>query len=121
MPAQPNPKIETAYAIIVPGKPPVLMATMMTQRPSLDELRSVIRPALRLTDDDHFERVAVLNQGVPTDMFVDECGAVKGLPRNDEATKIYHAFWLTKYPDADVSKLPFIAGIAVLFNRRVWF
>lgn len=52
-------------------------------------------------------------------MFVDEMGALKRLPRNDAATKIYRNSFLSKRPDDDPEKLPLIAGPAVVFLRRV--
>ena len=55
------------------------------------------------------------------DMFVDETGHAKDLPRNEAATAIYRANWLRQHPGTDPESLPFIAGPAVLFDRRVWF
>ena len=55
-----------------------------------------------------------------TDMFVDEMGALRRLPRNDAATRIYRNGFLSKRPDDDPEKLPYIAGPAVVFLRPVW-
>lgn len=56
------------------------------------------------------------------DMFVDERGVLKELDRNNEATRLYRANYLTHVdPEADPESLPFIAGVAVVFFRQIWF
>lgn len=60
-------------------------------------------------------------EGFRTDMFVDEMGLIDGLPRNDRATRIYRANWLTQHPETPPEGLSYIAGPAILFHRRVWF
>jgi hypothetical protein len=47
-------------------------------------------------------------------------GALKRLPRNDAATKIYRNGFLSNRPNHDPEKLPYIAGPAVVFLRSVW-
>jgi hypothetical protein len=54
-------------------------------------------------------------------MFVDEDGHGRERPRNEAATTIYRANWLRQHPGVDPETLPWIAGPAVLFDRRVWF
>jgi hypothetical protein len=56
------------------------------------------------------------------DMFVDEIGHVRDggpKPRNDAATAIYRANWL-RAEGGDPETLPWIAGIAIVFDRRIW-
>jgi hypothetical protein len=67
------------------------------------------------------EHVSVLFKGAPADMFVDETGVLKGLPRNEAATAIYRANWLKQHPEQDPEALPHIAGTAVVTGRRIWF
>lgn len=67
------------------------------------------------------EHVTVLHDGQYTDMFVDECGLLDNLPRNEKATAIYRNNVLTNEPGTDPDSLPHIAGTAILMSRRVWF
>jgi hypothetical protein len=88
--------------------------------PTLKELRSVITPLL---NGGSMEHVRVLNPAIPDDsldLFVDEIGHLKGLPFNEEATRLYRAAHLATYPGDDPHELPWIAGDAVLFMRKVW-
>jgi hypothetical protein len=59
------------------------------------------------------------------DMFVDENGLLKGLPRNELATLSYRRACMmgkTVVPaPRDPEQLNFIIGPAILFDRRVWF
>jgi hypothetical protein len=55
------------------------------------------------------------------DMFVDEDSHGRERPRNEAATTIYRANALRQFPGTDPESLPWIAGPAVLFDRRVWF
>ncbi|MCO7058264.1 hypothetical protein [Pseudomonas juntendi] len=68
-----------------------------------------------------WEQVTVLFNGELCDMFVDEVGAITGLPRNERATAIYRANALAQHPGTDPESLPAIYGRVVLFTRRVWF
>lgn len=86
--------------------------------PGYDRIRILMEPIL---SGGHLEHVTVLHGGRAADMFVDEEGLIKGLPRNEAATKIYRNNWLTKHPKTDPETISFIAGNAVLFERRVWF
>lgn len=88
------------------------------REPHSDLINELCRP---LIGGGFIERVAVLHDGAPMDMVVDEQGHMKGLPRNEQATAIYRAASLRRDPDLDPETLPWIAGPAVLFLRRVWF
>jgi hypothetical protein len=87
-------------------------------KPDYLQLKAVIDPLLGGLD---FERVNVWFDDRYTDMFVDECGMLKGLPRNERATVIYRANALKHQPDQNPEHLPCICGDVVLFARRVWF
>lgn len=99
--------------------------------PGYEKLRDIIAPLLG--NRACLEHVSVLADPSfsgsmkfkPLDMFVDDCGLLKGLPRNEAATLIYRrANFMGKTavpPVDDPEKLNFIVGPAILFNRRVWF
>lgn len=109
--------------------------------PSLDQIKTYITPTVP-----RFERVAVLFQGHPADMFVDANGHALDLPRNEAATMIYRTNGVVRrLIEADpslrgltieemcrralivtgeeiaTSQAPSIVGPAVLFEKRVWF
>lgn len=86
--------------------------------PGFDAINKMVQP---LIGGGHIEHVSVLHDGERRDMFVDEEGRVKGMPRNDRATAIYRTAWLSRNPGGDAEALPHIAGPAVLFTRRCWF
>ena len=95
-----------------------LTATIdLPEDPNLAELRADLRPFLGDADPEH---VAVLNENRRADMFVDEDGHGKRLPRNEAATTIYRASWMERHPKDDPESLPWIAGDAVIFGRTVW-
>lgn len=89
------------------------------EAPGYEAIRALVEPILG--PGRFLERVAVLHEGERTDMCVDETGHLYGLPRNEKATAIYRANWLSQHPDCSPEALPWIAGTAVLFSRRVWF
>ena len=88
----------------------------MAGDPGLAELRDVLEPILAGRP----EHVAVLHDGRRADMFVHEDGHGAGLPRNEAATEIYRASWLSRHPSDHPETLPWIAGTAVVFGRTVW-
>jgi hypothetical protein len=90
----------------------------MEKKPAHDELRSLVEPHLGGARLMHIQVLCPL-LGAWTDMFIDDMGALKRLPRNDAATKIYRNGFLSKRPDDDPEKLPYIAGPAVVFLRPV--
>lgn len=85
--------------------------------PDIYDLRELIGPMVGGYPD----HVSVLHQGRRADMFVEECSAVSGQPRNEAATAIYRTAWLSTHPKDDPEGLPAIHGPAVLFTKRVWF
>lgn len=89
----------------------------MRSRTSYGDLKKVLDPFFF---GRHWEHVTVLFEGRRADMFVDECGVLDDLPRNDAATAIYRANWLIQHPNADPETLPYIAGVAILFEKVVW-
>lgn len=116
----------------------------ISARPTLEEIHLHIDEYF---SDTCWERVNVLYQGVSADMFVDERGHAKKLPRNDAATLIYwtnqHVQLLQDKPSLLGSTLdelcrlavteaakvleklrdetaPVIRGRAVFFHGRIW-
>jgi hypothetical protein len=117
--------MKTRIRIIRPGQADVHQDHELSREPGYEALKELITPFL---GGAWMERVAVLadfdQAGAPpkpTDMFVDEDGHSKGLPRNEVATAIYRRHWLNQHPGTDPETLPHIVGVAVLFDRRVWF
>ncbi len=110
--------MHTSYTLFLPDGTEIDGVVDLDAEPSFQALDAFMRPFL---DGAELEHVTVWHEGAYTDMFVDEIGLLKGLPRNDKATAIYRASWLTHQdPDADPETLAFIAGPAVLFHRKVW-
>lgn len=90
----------------------------LPEDPGYEKLDKILRPLLNGAD---LERVNVFHDGAYTDMFVDDVGKLKKLPRNDAATNIYRNNWMTHNPGTDPEDLPAIYGPAILFDRKVWF
>ena len=97
---------------------PLIQHADLAPEPTYFALRDIIKPLL---NDADLEHVSVLFKGERADMFVDEIGLMKGLPRNDAATDIYRANTLARHPNTAPESLSYIAGTAILFMRRVWF
>jgi hypothetical protein len=96
----------------------------MAEQPTYNEINALVRPLIStmLTTHDYIEHVTVLHEGERRDMFVDEQGEAKNLPRNEAATTVYRNNWLTAHPKADPESIPYVYGDAVLFtSRQIWF
>lgn len=93
------------------------------REPTFLAIKGLVEPFL---EGEPLEHVNVLNGGVYCDMFVSELGHIRlkerePLPRNDKATDVYRENWLTQFPSEDPESLPWIAGTAIVFDRKVWF
>ncbi|MNM07785.1 hypothetical protein D3C81_178370 [compost metagenome] len=75
--------MNTKYTVIRPDGTEQTHQIRLPAAPTLQTLRSLIVPHL---DGGDLEQVGVLHNGKGTDMFVDEEGLLKRLPRNDKAT-----------------------------------
>lgn len=95
-----------------------VVETDLPPRPTLDQIKKVLEP---IFGNNYTEHVSVLVDGQCTDMFVDEDGLTKRLPRNEKATVIYRNNWLTQRPNTDPELLAFIVGPAVVFSQRIWY
>jgi hypothetical protein len=90
----------------------------MSDPPAYAELKRVVEQ--HISGD--MEHVYVWNDRAPNargDMFCDEVGQLKGLPRNEAATAMYRRAWVQATGD-DPETLPWIAGPAVVFDEVVW-
>ena len=114
--ALPNSRREFRYRVFGPGKSGSVHRVEMSRTPTVAEIKAALRPHLEGGTPEH---VIVLLDGRPADMFVDEMATAKGLPRNEEATKVYRANWLKRHRQ-DPETMPFIAGPAVLFEDLIW-
>lgn len=113
--------METRYTVYCADGTQADYAIDLPKKPSYDELKDVISPYL---NGGWLERVSVLEDGKQLDMFVDEEGLLKGLPKNEAATAIYHNYWKTHHPDKyekEKDRMSPIVGTAILFHRRVWY
>lgn len=110
--------METTFTIIHTDGKEEMRTAELPATPNYWDIKAIVDPIIA---GDYFEHVTVLHNDVRTDMFVDEDGLGKELPRNEKATAIYRANWLKHNPSALPESLPFIAGTAVLFSRQIWF
>ena len=96
--------------------------------PSYDAIARLVGPIVggpiervRILDPAKFDAAQVSRDDY-RDMFVDEMGHMREPPgrRNEKATWLYRANWLRVHPEDDPEELPFIAGVAVVFDRVIW-
>ena len=113
-----NPPLDTTYTILYCDGTSQTCDADLPEQPGYELLRKLVEPAL---EDAHMERVNVFHNGKYTDMFVDDSGALNGLPPNPAATAVYRNNVLTHQPESNADDLPEIYGTAVLFDRKVWF
>jgi hypothetical protein len=112
-------KILTRYRVFTETGVSADHEILMEKKPVYDELLRLIEPHVGGASLMHV-RVLCPDLNAWTDMFIDDMGALKKLPRNDAATKIYRNSFLSKHPDDDPEKFPYIAGPAVVFLRPIW-
>lgn len=111
--------METAFTIIHADGTEEQRTVDLPSIPDYEQIKAVVEPIIGAGV--YFERINVLHDGRYTDMFVDEEGLLKGLPRNEKATAIYRANWLAQRPGTPPEAIAFTVGTAVLFSRRIWF
>ncbi len=119
--------MKTKMLIMRPDQPHETVEIDLPEEPGYDKLSKIVEPLL----NGPLEQVSVWadfyggTSYQPLDMFVHDCGLLEGLPRNEAATLIYrraNQMGKSSAPKVDdPEKLSFIAGVAVLFDRRVWF
>lgn len=120
--------MKTRYRIMRVGQPDEVAETDLPEEPGYIKLRDIIAPLLDRGALEHVSVLADFDGGEryrALDMFVDDCGLLKNLPRNEVATAIYrraNQMGRSLGPKVhDPEMLNFIVGTAVLFDRRVWF
>lgn len=117
--------MKTTYHVYRPGvAEPETFDVDWPDDPGYDKLKALIEPLLG--ERENLEHVTVLHNDARADMFVSDEGKMAQtwrdpLPRNDAATAIYRRNWMTQHPGGDPEKLPMIVGVAVLFDRIVWY
>jgi hypothetical protein len=109
--------IKTKWRVIRPGglDSPEFSGEL-EREPSYDTLKVILEPFFPGANFEHVSVWADYGSGrqfSALDMFVDDVGLLKRLPRNEEAT--------TMYRRANQNPEDLIYGPAVLFSRRVWF
>lgn len=110
--------IKTGYTVFFTNGDTIDGEVSMSDQPDIEEIHRIVDIVVK----GDLEHVWVLSEdGARVSMFVDEVGHLKHLPRNDLATVEYRRNWLTQHPSVDPETLPWIAGDAILFHRRVWF
>ena len=107
----------TYYVLDILGRPRE-QSVDWPRDPGSDRIKALVQPLLKGGNPDH---VTVLHNGERGDMFVDDKGQEKQLARNIKATRIYRAATLARAPQTDPESLPWIWGIAILFDRVVWY
>ncbi len=93
------------------------------REPGFTTIRDFVQPLIQSEgyNTAYIEHVRVWHNGEYASMFVDDMGALRKLPVNEAATRIYHADMLEHQDaNADTSDWPKIHGPAVLFHRNVW-
>jgi hypothetical protein len=111
-------RIRTRYRVFTVSGLSVDHEVLMERNPIHEELFDLVEPHLGGASPMHI-RVLCPYTNVWTDMFIDNMAALKRLPRNEEATKIFRNGYLAKRPNDDPEKLPYIAGPAVVFLRPI--
>lgn len=116
----------TQMKLMRPGEPDRIIPVDLPEQPGYTRLQAVIEPLLA-SRMEHVTVMADFGGGTKyqrADMFVDEIGHVRAdgpLPRNESATAIYRTNALLREPGRNPESMPWIAGPAILFDRRVWF
>lgn len=120
--------IATKFLIMRSDLPHETQTIELPRDPGYIALRNIIAPLLNKGNLEHVSVLADFHGETnykPLDMFVDDSGLIKGLPRNEAATLIYRRANLmgrSAAPKvADPEQLSYICGTAILFSRRVWF
>lgn len=109
--------IDTQFTILRADGTEEVRSQRMHDMPGYMVLQLLVTPILGC---EYAERVRVLHDGQALDLFVDEGGLDKRLPRNEKATAIYRNNVMTQEPGTDPESLACIVGDAVLFSRPVW-
>jgi hypothetical protein len=115
--------METKLLVLKPDESSETRTFELPERPAYREINGLMQLLIGCEHCEHVSVLADFNGGLAfkrADMFVDEMGHDRGLPRNEAATIIYRRNALL-YQNVKIAEtLPWIAGPAVLFERIVW-
>lgn len=116
--------MKTAYQVIQPSGEIEHCEGDWPKDPGYAFLATTLEPLLG--EHEPLEHVRVWDDGRYKDMFVSEYGQLRmesrgRLPRNAVATEHYRRNTMTHEPDTNPADLPDIRGVAILFDRQVWF
>ena len=119
--------MKTSFKILYPDGRVIPGEVDWPKEPGYERIAALVEPLLG--QGRHLEHVSILRPDhrrdeklrpySARDMFVDELGALDGLPLNPTATKLYQA--LTVYRTGSAGDCQGIFGLAVVFDKRVWF
>jgi hypothetical protein len=119
---------EIPILILMPGRKPEPAVVHLPTDTVSPRYYPALRQQVEAIVGDPMERVNVFadfNGGREfryLDMFVNESGHLQGMQRNERATEIYRNNVMVHERVAPPAEtLPWIAGPAVLFPKRVWF
>lgn len=113
--------IKTEYRVLHTDGTQSVGTVDWPEQPGYKLIEAVVTPLIG-PKGTWIERVCVWHDGRYLDLFVDEDGHARGLPRNEQATRIYRANTIERLsPGVHPEALPWIVGAAVLFWRPVWF
>jgi hypothetical protein len=115
--------METRILLMRPGEPNATRTFELPEWPGYHELNELMQLLIGCENLEHVTVLADFAGGLAfkrADMFVDEIGHQKRLARNEAATIIYRRNALLNQGVKDPEELSWIAGPAVLFERRVW-
>ena len=122
--------MKTRYRVISPNDMQRALETIAIELVppiTIETLRHLLRPLVG-GEPEHVRVYCAFEPGgeeAYRDMFVNETGAVDGLPVNSLATGMYHRNVVVHDPDGlgsaeSLAKAPRIYSTAVLFEQLVW-
>uniref|UniRef100_A0AAU6W4R5 Uncharacterized protein n=1 Tax=Pseudomonas phage Cygsa01 TaxID=3138529 RepID=A0AAU6W4R5_9VIRU len=116
-----NPElIRTVYTILQPDGTPTNGVVMWPENPGYERIRELTNTILGV--DTFPERVVYRKaDGGVADMLVDEDGHNVGQQYNTQATAHYRRDWMLKNPGQNPDFMHHIVGIAIVFDRKVWY
>jgi hypothetical protein len=115
--------VKTRFLVLRPEEPNEGLTVELPRRPTYEQIAAVVRPVLQCEWFEHVSVLADFKGGLAfgrADMFVDEMGHPKNLPRNGNATAIYRRNALLHQGVKDPETLDWIAGPALLCERVIW-
>jgi hypothetical protein len=115
--------METKLLVMKPNMPHETRSFELPERPNYTDISELMQLLIGCQNFEHVKVLADFKGALafkPADMFVDEMAHQKFLPRNEAATAIYRRNALINEGARDPELLPWIAGPAVLFERRIW-